>query len=80
MTRIKAARFVKVSVLSVLGLALAFTAFMGFAHTRAGRPLLALMGHGAHGPSAGGCPLGFDRAATPAQRATARALRGRSPR
>ena len=73
MARINAARFVKVSVLSVLGLALAFTAFMGFAHTRAGRPLLALMGHGAHGPSAGGCPLGFDRAATPAQRATARA-------
>jgi hypothetical protein len=73
MPRSNVARFLKVAALSTLSLALAFTAFMGFAHTRAGRPLLALMGHGGHGATKGGCPLGFDKGATPQQRAAARA-------
>ena len=46
-----------------------FVALMGFAHTRAGRPLLAAMGRVMHG---GACPLGYDRAASPAQREAAR--------
>jgi hypothetical protein len=50
------------------GLALAFTAAVGVAHTRAGRPLLAWMG-GGH--AKGGCPFGYDAARTPEERAAA---------
>jgi hypothetical protein len=52
---------------SVAGFAAASTALMGFAHTKPGRPLLALMAGGtkpALEPSKGegsGCPLGFSK-------------------
>lgn len=46
------------------GAAALFVGVVGFAHTPAGRPLLAALGRVAHG----GCPLGYDRAATPADR------------
>jgi hypothetical protein len=42
-----------------------FVGVMGFAHTRAGRPLLALIGRAVH---PGSCPLGYDRKVTPRQR------------
>lgn len=46
------------------GLLVLFVGVMGFAHTPAGRPLLAVMGRALHG---GACPLGYDRKASPAQ-------------
>ena len=56
---------VRRSISLVAGLLGLFIAVMGFAHTRPGRPLLAVMGRFRHGRS---CPLGYDRGATPAQR------------
>lgn len=75
----RATRYARRGLLALsvaFGLALAFTALMGFAHTKMGRPLLAMMGRmGLGGGSKrGGCPLGLDAAATPEQR---RAARGR---
>jgi len=52
------------------GLLLSFVGVIGFAHTRAGRPLLALLGRAVH---PGACPLGYDRQATPLQREQAAA-------
>ena len=51
------------------------TAVVGFAHTRPGRPLLAWLGKttGLGAKRGGGCPLGYDQTATPAQREAARA-------
>lgn len=55
----------------VVGALTAFTVgLIGFAHTPAGRPLLGLLTGATHG---GGCPLGYDRAATPRSREDARA-------
>ncbi len=70
MRRFKLLRFLRISLLSLVGLAVVFTAVVGFAHTKAGRPLLALMGHGAK--KGGACPLGFDVAASPEQKEAAR--------
>ncbi len=61
------------------GLGLAFVALMGVAHTKPGRPLLALLfgapGAGAAG-RAGGCPLGFDQGGgDPARREAGRLRR-----
>jgi hypothetical protein len=50
----------------VMGLAVAFTAVVGFAHTRAGRPLLARMASGK--AKGGACPFGYDAAQTPEQK------------
>jgi hypothetical protein len=55
--------------------ALVLTGLIGVAHTRAGRPLLAMMGHGS---KRGGCPLGLDRGRTPAERLAARQRFARS--
>ena len=63
-------RAAKISIGSVLGLAMALFALVGFAHTKAGRPLLAMMGR--HGGAKVGCPLGYDVAATPQQKEAAR--------
>lgn len=68
-SRVRAA----VKALAVLGSVLvALTALVGFAHTRAGRPLLAAMGAvlGKGGPR---CPLGYDQGATPEQKEARRA-------
>lgn len=51
--------------LSLAGLLVLFIGVMGFAHTQAGRPLLAVIGRVFHG---GSCPLGFDKSATPLAR------------
>jgi hypothetical protein len=48
-----------------------FVVVMGFAHTRAGRPLLALLGRTLLGGKT--CPLGYDQAASPAAREATRA-------
>ena len=67
-------RMVKVVVGSLAGLLVALTAVIGFAHTRPGRPLLAWLGKTTgFGVKSGGCPLGYDRAATPQQREAQRA-------
>jgi hypothetical protein len=53
---------------AAFGLALAFTAVMGFAHTKPGKPLLAWMGMASGGKAKGGaCPFGYDVPASPAQ-------------
>ncbi len=53
------------------GALLGLTALVGFAHTSAGRPLLALLGKPMARAGAS-CPLGYDRAATPAEREAGR--------
>jgi hypothetical protein len=63
-------RVVKRALASILGLGVAFTAVMGFAHTKPGRPLLMLI-KGSR-VARGACPLGYDVAATPEQKAAAR--------
>ena len=66
------------AALALALVALLGTGVIGFAHTAPGRPLLALIGpalgmaKAAPGPQ--GCPFGFDRAASPAER-DARRLR-----
>ena len=55
-----------VGLLAALSL---LTVLIGVAHTPVGRPLLGLL---ARGSGAGACPLGYDRRATPAERASAR--------
>ncbi len=67
-------RAVRVTAASVVGTAAVLTAVIGFAHTKPGRPLLAWLGHhtGLFARAAG-CPLGYDRAATPEQREAYRA-------
>jgi hypothetical protein len=52
-----------------VGLTLALTGVVGFAHTPAGRPLLKMLGM--RGLAAGTCPLGYDHAATPEDREAA---------
>lgn len=67
-------RFAKRLLASVAALLVALTALMGFAHTQSGRPLLAMMGRAMGGGGGkNGCPLGYDVAATPAQKRAARA-------
>jgi hypothetical protein len=64
----RAARAARVAG-GLLGLAVAFTAVMGFAHTKPGRPLLALMGMASGGKAkGGGCPFGYDVPPNPEQR------------
>jgi hypothetical protein len=46
------------------GVAGLFVAVLGFAHTPAGRPLLGALGRVAHG----GCPFGYDKPMSPAER------------
>ena len=53
-----------VLIISILGLV--FTAFMGFAHTKRGRPMLAWLGR-ATGKGAA-CPLGYDKTSSLAER------------
>jgi hypothetical protein len=55
-----------------LGALAALTLVIGFAHTKAGRPLLGWMAR-AVGRHASACPFGYDRAATAEQREAARA-------
>ncbi|MEO7329302.1 MAG: hypothetical protein ABI193_12030 [Minicystis sp.] len=62
-------RALKRALVSIAALGLSCTGVMGFAHTKAGRPLLALMGHGA---AKDGCPFGYDVAASPEQKEAAR--------
>ena len=70
MRRLLNSRSAKIAIGSAFALALAFVAIVGFAHTKAGRPLLALLGR--HGVAKVGCPLGYDVAATPLEREAAR--------
>jgi hypothetical protein len=72
MTRGTLIRTAKRALIATFALGLVFTALVGFAHTRPGRPLLAVIGPvlGMHG--GGKCPLGYDTAATPAAREMAR--------
>ena len=70
MRRFHLPKAAKIALFSVIGIGLAFVALMGFAHTKAGRPLLALMGR--HGVMKGKCPLGYDVAQTPEQKEAAR--------
>ena len=70
MRRFEIPRFVKTTIGSAVALAFAFFAIVGFAHTKAGRPLLAMMGR--HGGAKVGCPLGYDVAATPQEKEAAR--------
>ena len=63
-------RFVKRALAAVVGLLVVFTVVVGFAHTRAGRPLLAFMAFGK--AKGGACPLGYDVAQTPAQKESSR--------
>ncbi len=49
-----------------------FVVVVGFAHTRAGRPLLVAMGRAFRGGGAA-CPLGYDKTATPAEHEQANA-------
>ncbi len=49
------------AALLIGGSALFLVGLIGFAHTRAGRPLLAVVGRAFRG---GSCPLGYDRAAS----------------
>lgn len=65
-------RRTKRTVGALAGLLVALTGLVGFAHTKPGRPLLGWMGR-AMGRHSAGCPLGYDRAATPEQREAARA-------
>jgi hypothetical protein len=72
--RAKVMRVLRRAALGALVIGAAFSALMAFAHTKLGRPLLLamrpLMAARAGGGSAA-CPLGFDRVATPAERAAA---------
>jgi hypothetical protein len=67
MRRIRAPRTLPNVLGSIAAVLFSLTALVGFAHTKAGHPLLAWMaarmGHGA-----ARCPLGYDRAASPANR------------
>lgn len=59
-------------LLGVAALLVLATGVVGFAHTPPGRPLLALMGMGKARTGGGMCPLGYDVAASPAQKESAR--------
>jgi hypothetical protein len=52
---------------SALVVGVLFTAMVGFAHTKPGRPLLAVIGP-AMGMKPASCPLGYDVQATPSER------------
>jgi hypothetical protein len=70
-------RALKVSAISVVSLGVTFTAVMGFAHTKAGHPLLALMGsamgdHSHSGKPGAKCPLGFGSKGTPEEKEASR--------
>ena len=74
-------RTLKVTVAAALAATVGLTALIGFAHTKHGRPLLALLGaHGSHHRGGGGCPLGFDKAQTPEQKEASRASFSRAHR
>jgi len=55
---------------SLVGLAVLLTAVIAFAHTRPGRPVLRLLSR-VYWPKGAGCPFGYDKIATPAQRTAA---------
>ena len=59
-------------LLGVASLLVLATGVIGFAHTPPGRPLLAMMGMGKARTAGGKCPLGYDVAASPAQKESAR--------
>jgi hypothetical protein len=67
------------TLIAIASLSIAFVAVMGFAHTKAGRPLLLVIGPvfgmgSAHAHSgAGRCPLGFDVAQNSGDKDAARA-------
>jgi hypothetical protein len=63
----RAARSLKRAAMAVGGFCVASFALIGFAHTRAGRPLLRYI------PGMGACPMGFDHALSPAAREQQRA-------
>jgi hypothetical protein len=73
MPRSQLIRIAKRSVVWALGLSFVFVALVGFAHTKAGRPILAVLGTFGGKARVGGCPLGFDVAGTPEQKEAARA-------
>lgn len=59
------------AAVSVVVLALVFVAVVGYAHTPPGRPLKMWMGR-AFGMTASSCPLGYDVAQSPEEKAAAR--------
>jgi hypothetical protein len=74
MHRLRSWKIAKVTFSSLVALAIVLTGVIGFAHTKSGRPLLAWMGkHGIMpGAKGAGCPLGYDKLATPEQKQAAR--------
>jgi hypothetical protein len=58
----RAGRVLKRAAMAVGGFCVASFALIGFAHTRAGRPLLRYI------PGMGACPMGFDHPLSPAER------------
>jgi hypothetical protein len=67
-------KIAKLTLSSLVALALVLTGIIGFAHTKSGRPVLAWMGrHGIMpGAKSGACPLGYDKQATPERKDAAR--------
>lgn len=73
MRRLRPWKVVKIATSSLVAAALVSTGIIGFAHTKSGRPVLAWMGkHGIMPGAKGGCPLGYDKQATPEQKEIAR--------
>ena len=73
MNRFVLPRTARRALVSMTGLAVAFTAVMGFAHTPSGRPLLKWMGMSMpQAATAAGCPLGYDVKQGPEQKEAAR--------
>jgi hypothetical protein len=60
------------AALAAVGVLAALTLAIGFAHTKAGRPLLSWVARAASG-HASACPFGYGRAASPEEREAARA-------
>jgi hypothetical protein len=74
-------RPLKVAVAAALAATVGLTALIGFAHTKHGRPLLALLrGHGPSHDAASRCPFGFDKAQTAEQKEASRASFSRAHR
>jgi hypothetical protein len=73
----KALRAAKMAAASSVALAAAFTAVMGYAHTKAGRPLLVAL-RPVMSVMGGKCPFGYDIKATPEQKDAARIAFSRS--
>ncbi|RKG72605.1 hypothetical protein D7W79_27875 [Corallococcus exercitus] len=73
MTRFVLTRAMRRALVSIAGVAVLFTAVMGYAHTPSGRPLLKWMGMSMpQAASAAGCPLGYDVKQSPEQKEAAR--------